>query len=84
MIELVVFDMAGTTVHDGDGVNSSFRAALSAVGVEADRAVVNGVMGLPEPEAIRRLLAGSGRPFAGFRAPGPHSPPFAARASESP
>jgi phosphonatase-like hydrolase len=61
VIELVVFDMAGTTVHDGDAVNSSLRAALQAVGVAADRAVVNSVMGLPKPEAIRLLLAGSGR-----------------------
>ena len=61
MIELVVFDMAGTTVHDGDAVNASFRAALSAVGVAVDPAVVNTVMGLPKPEAIRILLAHSGR-----------------------
>jgi phosphonatase-like hydrolase len=63
MIELVVFDMAGTTVHDGDAVNSSFRAALGAAGVEADPAVVNTVMGLHKPEAVRRLLEGSGRAF---------------------
>jgi phosphonatase-like hydrolase len=64
MIELVVFDMAGTTVHDGDAVNSSFRAALAAVGVEADPAVVSSVMGLAKPEAIRILLACSGRSLA--------------------
>lgn len=56
MIELVVFDLAGTTVHDGDAVNACFRAALAAWGVEADPAVVNTVMGLPKPEAIRILL----------------------------
>ena len=28
MIELVVFDLAGTTVYDGDAVNASFRATL--------------------------------------------------------
>ena len=61
MIELVVFDMAGTTVHDGDAVNASLRAALAAVGVEVDPAVVNSVMGLPKPEALRILLARSGR-----------------------
>jgi phosphonatase-like hydrolase len=61
MIELVVFDMAGTTVHDADAVNSSFRAALAAAGVAADAAVVNTVMGLAKPEAIRILLANSGR-----------------------
>ncbi|MCI0463346.1 MAG: HAD family hydrolase [Gemmataceae bacterium] len=88
MIELVVFDMAGTTVYDGDAVNNSFRAALlcqaaslvrgcqpaagsqpgreagtlAGAGVEADPALVNTVMGLPKPEAIRRLLAAAGRP----------------------
>jgi phosphonatase-like hydrolase len=61
MIELVVFDMAGTTVHDGDAVNSSLRAALAAAGIEVDRAAVNTVMGMPKPEAIRRLLAWAGR-----------------------
>jgi phosphonatase-like hydrolase len=63
MIELVVFDLAGTTVHDGDAVNSSFRAALAGAGVEADPAAVNAVMGLPKPEAVRLLLARAGRPL---------------------
>src|SRR5687768_12409409 len=61
MIELVVFDLAGTTVYDGDAVSGSFRAALAGAGVAADPARVNAVMGLPKPEAIRRLLAGAGR-----------------------
>jgi phosphonatase-like hydrolase len=55
-IELVVFDMAGTTVHNGDAVNRCFRAALSAAGLTVDAAAVNAVMGLPKPEAIRRLV----------------------------
>jgi phosphonatase-like hydrolase len=62
MIELVVFDMAGTTVYDGDAVNASFRATLAAWGIEADPAVVNTVMGLPKPEAIRILLEQFGPP----------------------
>src|SRR5262245_10586019 len=61
MIELVVFDLAGTTVYDGDAVSDSFRAALAAAGVKADPARVNAVMGLPKPQAIRRLLADAGR-----------------------
>jgi phosphonatase-like hydrolase len=63
MIDLVVFDLAGTTVHDGDAVQASFRATLAAWGIEADPAVVNSVMGLPKPEAIRVLLEqfGQGR-----------------------
>jgi phosphonatase-like hydrolase len=62
MIELVVFDMAGTTVYDGDAVNASFCATLAAWGIEADAAAVNTVMGLPKPEAIRILLEHFGRP----------------------
>jgi phosphonatase-like hydrolase len=62
MIELVVFDLAGTTVYDGDAVNASFRATLAAWGLEADSAMVNAVMGLPKPEAIRILLEQIGRP----------------------
>jgi len=62
MIELVVFDLAGTTVHDGDSVGSTFRAALAARGVGADPSAVNAVMGLPKPEAIRILLEQFGRP----------------------
>lgn len=66
MIELVVFDMAGTTVYDGGAVNESFRAALAAFGVGVDPAFVNTVMGLHKPEAIRILLAKAGRePTAG-------------------
>jgi phosphonatase-like hydrolase len=64
MIELVVFDMAGTTVHDGDAVNGSFRAALAGAGIEVAPARVNAVMGLAKPEAIRRLLAEGGHSFA--------------------
>jgi len=62
MIELVVFDLAGTTVYDGDAVNASFRATLAAWGIDADPAVVNTVMGLPKPQAIRILLERFGRP----------------------
>ncbi len=64
MIQLVVFDMAGTTVFDGDAVNASFRAALTAHGVEADAALVDTVMGYHKPEAIRVILEAVGRPAA--------------------
>ncbi|MHB1423967.1 MAG: phosphonatase-like hydrolase [Gemmataceae bacterium] len=69
MIELVVFDLAGTTVYDGDAVNSCFRAALAARGVQADPAVVNTVMGLHKPEAIRILLERFGRPHGASPSP---------------
>jgi phosphonatase-like hydrolase len=58
-IALVVFDIAGTTVVDDDGVNRCLREALAHAGlaVPADR--VNAVMGLPKPVAIRTLAEGS-------------------------
>jgi phosphonatase-like hydrolase len=59
MIQLVVFDMAGTTVYDGDAVSLCLRAALTEHGVSATRDEVNAVMGLPKPVAIARLLAAS-------------------------
>jgi phosphonatase-like hydrolase len=60
-IDLVVFDMAGTTVHDRDGVNRCLREALEVFGLEAAPAEVNRVMGLPKPEAIALLIDRYGR-----------------------
>ncbi len=64
-IELVVFDIAGTTVNDrtpaGDAVNLCLRRAIAGVGVELSAETVNTVMGIQKPEAIRRLLVGAGR-----------------------
>jgi len=59
-IELVVFDMAGTTVNDNDSVNGCVRAALQAVGLSVTAAEVNAVMGLPKPEALAILVKNSG------------------------
>ena len=61
-IELVVFDMAGTTVNDDDGVNRCVRAALEHVGVSVTREDVNLVMGIPKPLAISQLLERYERP----------------------
>jgi phosphonatase-like hydrolase len=55
-LQLAVFDMAGTTVVDRDGVNSCFRAALAEVGLRVTAADVNEVMGLPKAEAVRKLI----------------------------
>jgi phosphonatase-like hydrolase len=55
-IELVVFDMAGTTVNDEDSVSRCLQAALEAVGVAVSVADVNEVMGIAKPEAIRLLV----------------------------
>ena len=54
-IELVIFDMAGTTVNDDDGVNRSVRAALDHVGIAVTREAVNAVMGIPKPVALATL-----------------------------
>jgi FAD dependent oxidoreductase TIGR03364/phosphonatase-like hydrolase len=59
MVELVVFDMAGTTVYDGDAVNRCLRDALGAAGLTVTPEQVNAVMGLPKPESIRRLIEAS-------------------------
>jgi phosphonatase-like hydrolase len=53
---LVVFDLAGTTVHDPDGVRGNLRDSLAAVGLEVSPAAVTAVMGIPKPEALRRLI----------------------------
>jgi phosphonatase-like hydrolase len=55
-IDLVVFDMAGTTVYDGDAVHRALGDALHAGGVPVTRDEINAVMGLPKLEAIRQLL----------------------------
>jgi phosphonatase-like hydrolase len=57
--DLVVFDIAGTTVNDEDSVNRCVRGALEAVGVLVTAAQVNAVMGLPKPIALAELIAGS-------------------------
>lgn len=59
-IAMVVFDLAGTTIDDGDAVNVCLRGALNASGISASRESVNEVMGLPKPEAIRLLLERAG------------------------
>ena len=51
--KLVVFDLAGTTVNDPDGVNGSVRVSLAAVGLEVSPVAVNAVMGIPKPEALQ-------------------------------
>lgn len=54
--KLVVFDLAGTTVIDPDGVGTCLREALQNVGISSTVAETNAVMGIPKPEAIRSIL----------------------------
>jgi phosphonatase-like hydrolase len=61
-IELVVFDVAGTTVRDDDAVNDCLRQALAGAGVAVTRDEVNQVMGIAKPVAIGTLLERYGGP----------------------
>lgn len=54
--KLIIFDMAGTTVHDDDYVNQCLQSALLSHGATASKADINAVMGLPKPIAIRAVL----------------------------
>ena len=57
-IELVVFDIAGTTVADKGNINDVFRKAFSNAGIEnVDAADVDDVMGYRKKEAIEIIVA---------------------------
>lgn len=55
-IELVVFDMAGTTVADSGNVNKAFRDAFSVEGIIVNGPDVDKVMGYRKIEAIGIIL----------------------------
>lgn len=54
--QLVVFDIAGTTVADPGLVETAFMEALRAAGQPLEPAQVRDWMGYAKPEAIARLL----------------------------
>lgn len=56
MVELVVFDLAGTTVKDNNDVQRALQKALAYFDVYASPDQVNAVMGIPKPLAIRTLM----------------------------
>jgi phosphonatase-like hydrolase len=61
-IRLVVFDVAGTTVHHGSGaVQRAMRDAIGATGLVLRDGAMDGVSGMAKPQAIRTLLEGHGR-----------------------
>ncbi len=60
LVDLVVFDIAGTTVKDSDDVNQCVQDALLAAGIEISLPTINATMGLPKPVAIKKLLDDSG------------------------
>lgn len=55
-IELVVFDLAGTTVKDNQDVHKVLQKVLAQIGVTISLEEANAVMGIPKPVAIRILL----------------------------
>lgn len=56
MIRLVIFDIAGTTVKDPDGVGGCLKQALDNAGVPWTEPEVNAIMGTPKPVAIAELM----------------------------
>lgn len=55
-LELVVFDLAGTTVYDNRDVHRALQKAMRDFGVEITLDEANEVMGIPKPVAIEKLL----------------------------
>ena len=56
-IQLAVFDMAGTTIHDENSVAKAFQAALNQHGYSSvSLQEANEKMGYSKPQAIRELL----------------------------
>ena len=60
MIDLAVFDMAGTTVTDKDFVAKAFQKAFWNQKVKISEAEVNPFMGYPKPIAIQMVLENAG------------------------
>jgi beta-phosphoglucomutase-like phosphatase (HAD superfamily) len=63
MIDLAVFDMAGTTVTDKDFVAKAFQKAFYNHEVIISEAQVNPLMGYPKPIAIEMVLESAGVEF---------------------
>ena len=55
-IDLVVFDMAGTTVDVGDGIPIAFAETMATAGVAVTADQIAGVRGASKREAIHNLL----------------------------
>ncbi|SEJ29435.1 phosphonatase-like hydrolase [Dyadobacter koreensis] len=55
-IELVVFDMAGTTVKDKNAVGLAFQNAMNAYGYAIAIENINPIMGYEKPVAIKMML----------------------------
>ena len=55
-LELVVFDLAGTTVEDHGQVPGAFTAALAEHGIEVTREQVKGVRGSSKHQALLHFI----------------------------
>lgn len=55
-VELIVFDIAGTTVRDDGQIALHFQKAMQAFGPDVPVAEINPLMGYEKSEAIRILL----------------------------
>lgn len=55
-IQLVIFDLAGTTVYDRQDVQRVLQTTLAKAGVSISLHEAAMVMGLPKPVAMRQLL----------------------------
>jgi phosphonatase-like hydrolase len=55
-IEMIVFDMAGTTVNDEGNVTNAFADAMEAYGYEVPAEKINPLMGYKKPVAIKMML----------------------------
>ncbi|MBC8110676.1 MAG: HAD-IA family hydrolase [Verrucomicrobia bacterium] len=56
MLQLIVLDMAGTTVYDDQDVSKSLQKALAETGTAIPLEDADALMGIPKPVAIRQLL----------------------------
>lgn len=57
-LDLVVFDMAGTTLHASDEVLDAFRAAFAHFDIELSEEEIRGIRGKSKRETIADLLIG--------------------------
>ena len=55
-LELVIFDLAGTTVEDHGEVPAAFTAALAGHGIEVTHEQVKNVRGASKRQAVRHLI----------------------------
>lgn len=58
-LDLIVFDMAGTTIADRGQVPMAFKAALAEHGLSIGQGDLQAVRGASKREALRRMTAGS-------------------------